>query len=407
MQQQQQQERACIVGVSRTPFGSFGGVLSKLSAPKLGSAAIKGALQRAGVKPDEVNEVFMGQVVSAGAGQAPARQASLGAGIPIDVPCTTVNKVCSSGMKAIMFGAQSIKLGENDVVVCGGFESMSNVPFYSPSTRFGSKFGDASLIDGLARDGLRDAYTNEAMGCAGSLCAASAQISRQEQDEYAAASYARARKATIDGVFKNEITPLEIPGKRGKTTLVSEDEEPMLREITYETLSKLPPAFEPHAKSVTAGNSSVLSDGAAAVVLASESYARKHGLPILAYIDSYADAANPPEEFTTAPTKAAHKALARAGTSVEKMDLFEFNEAFSVVALVNARNLGIPADKINVHGGAVSIGHPLGASGARIVMTLITALERYGKERGCAAICNGGGGASAMVISRPTKRAAL
>lgn len=410
-------ERVCIVGYSRTPFGSFGGVLSKLSGPQLGSAAIKGALERSGVKGDEVDEVFMGQVVSAGAGQAPARQAALGAGLPIEVPCTTVNKVCSSGMKAIMLGGQSIKLGENNVVVCGGFESMTNAPFYSKSTRFGNKFGDTTLIDGLAHDGLRDPYTNEAMGCSGTLCAATYDISREDQDRYAASSYARSRQATLNGVFKNEISPIQVPGKRGQSMVVEHDEEPMLREITYETLAKLPPAFglttsgkkdeklsnSPHIKSVTAGNSSVVSDGAAAVVLVSESYARKRGLKVLAYIDAFADAANAPEQFTTAPTKAAQKALARANARVEDIDLWEFNEAFAVVALVNAKNLGVDLTKVNVNGGALSIGHPLGASGARIIMTLITALEQHNKQRGCAGICNGGGGASSMVISLPAR----
>jgi len=411
----EKRRRVCIVGAARTPQGSFGGCLASLSASKLGSIAIRGALERSGVAAESVEEVFLGNVVQANQGQHPARQSSLGAGIPVDVPCTTVNKMCASGAKAVMFGCMSIASGDSDVIVAGGFESMSNAPFYSAHTRFGHRFGDVALVDGLQRDGLSCAYSEEAMGCSAALCSVEQNISREKQDHFAALSYARSVENTRNGALSREIVPVEVKGKRGRVDVVEHDEEPMLREVTYETLSKLPPAFKmpksahaspekmnsQHKDAVTAGNSSVISDGASAIVLVSETFAKKHSLKILAFIDSWADSGNDPEHFTTSPAKAAHKALKKAGKSVHDIDLFEINEAFAVVTLANMKILGLTEDRVNVLGGAVSCGHAIGNSGCRILVTLLTALELQGKISGCATICNGGGGASSLILTRP------
>lgn len=386
-----------IISAVRTPIGSFGGVFSSLSATQLGSEAIKGALHKANVEAKEVQEVFMGNVVSANLGQAPARQASLGAGIGFNVPCTTVNKVCASGMKSIMFGAQSIMLGHNDVVVAGGMESMSNIPFYLEKARWGYKFGSGELIDGLQRDGLTDVYDQKAMGVAADNTANVKKISREEQDEFAIESYKRSAKATESGAFKEEIVPVSVPQRKGEDKVIEEDEE--FKKVMFEKIPSLRPVFSKEG-TVTAANASTINDGASALILMSKEKAEELGVTPVAKILSFADAAQEPIWFTTSPTIAAPKALERAGIKKEDVDFFEVNEAFSVVALAFNKELGLSSDKVNVFGGAVSLGHPLGTSGARIITTLNNVLRQKGGKIGCAAICNGGGGASAMVIER-------
>ena len=393
----------CIISYARTPIGSFGGKLSKFSATQLGTFAIRGALQRSQIKPSEIDEVYLGNVLSGNLGQAPARQAALGAGIPVSVPCTTINKVCSSGMKAVAIGAAQIQLGISHCIVVGGMESMSNVPFYSSSTRFGNKLGNVSLIDGLSKDGLEDAYSKDKMGNCAELCATKLQYSRQDQDTYTAQSYARSIQANETGKFTNEIIEIEIKGKHGKpSTFMTTDEECTSRPLTLAALSKMRTAgFTPPVgttATVTAGSSSTISDGAAALILCSGEYVRKNNIAVLAVIRSWGDAAKEPEWFTTAPSDAIPIALERAQITMQDVDYFEINEAFSVVALANKDILGIDNDRLNVYGGAVSLGHPLGCSGARILCTLLSALRNEKGRFGCAGICNGGGGASAMVL---------
>jgi acetyl-CoA C-acetyltransferase len=388
-------KKTYIVSAVRTPLGSFGSMLAGFSAVDLGAIAIKGAMEKAGVSGDQIDEVFFGNVVQANLGQAPARQAALAAGIKNTTPCTTVNKVCSSGMKSIMFGAQSIQLGLTDIVVTGGMESMSNTPYYVPRARWGYKYGNGQLIDGLEHDGLLDAYGKQAMGIYADQTATTHGISREEQDAFAIQSYKRAAAATESGAFKNEIVPVEIPQRKKDPILMTEDEE--FRRVKFEKIPALRAAFTKDG-TVTAANASTINDGAAALVLASEKAVEKYGLKPIGEILSYADAAQEPAWFTTAPSKAAPIALERAGLTIEQTDLFEVNEAFAVVTLAFNKLLNVPADKVNVHGGAVSLGHPLGASGARIVTTLLHALLTHGKKTGCATLCNGGGGASAMVI---------
>lgn len=385
-----------IISAVRTPIGSFGGVLSGLTAIDLGGAAIRGALQHANVSPELVQEVYMGNVVSANVGQAPAKQAALKAGIPANVPCTTINKVCASGTKAIMLAAQSIQLGLAEVIVAGGMESMSNVPYYVPKARFGYKYGNAEFVDGLARDGLVDAYDQCAMGVFADATATKYNISRQAQDAYAIQSYRRAEAATQTGQFKAEIVSVDVPGRKGIVT-VQEDEE--FKSVIYEKIPTLKPAFTKDG-TVTAANSSSINDGASALVMMSRRKADELGLKPLARILGYADAEQEPQWFTTAPTKAVPKALERAGLTANDIDYFEVNEAFAVVPLAFSEVLGIPQEKLNVYGGAVSIGHPLGASGARIVTTLTNVLHQRGGRYGAVGICNGGGGASALVIER-------
>lgn len=385
-----------IVSAVRTPIGSFLGSLSTVPAPKLGSIAIKGALDKIKLKPELVDEVLMGNVVQAGTGQAPARQAALGAGIPTNVPCTTVNKVCASGMKAVMQGAQAIALGDADIIVAGGMENMSLIPHYL-HLRNGQKFGPAQMIDGMQKDGLVDAYDHNAMGVAADHCAKEHNFSREEQDNFAIQSYTRSAKAWEEGKFNDEIVPVEVPQRRGEPVIVKEDEE--YRNVKMEKVPSLRPAFSKDG-TVTAANASTINDGAAALVLMSREKAEELGLEVLASIKSYADAATEPIWFTTAPSKALPKAVAKAGISLENVDYFEFNEAFSVVGLVNTKILGLDAEKINVNGGAVSLGHPLGCSGARIIVTLLNVLKQNDGKIGAAAICNGGGGASAMILER-------
>jgi acetyl-CoA C-acetyltransferase len=386
-----------ILSAVRTPLGSLGGKLSGLTAIELGSIAIKGALQKAGINPEEVNEVLMGNVLSANLGQAPARQASIGAGIGYQVPCTTINKVCASGMKAVMLAAQSIQLGINDVVVAGGMESMSNVPYYIPKARFGYKFGNAELVDGLAKDGLFEAYNKFPMGNCADHTAREMNISREEQDAYAIQSYQRSAEAWANGYFQNEIIPVEIQGKKGETIRIEEDEE--FRQVMFDKIPSLRPVFEKDG-TVTAANASTMNDGAAALILVSKEKAEKLGLKPLAKIRGYADAATDPLWFTTAPSLAIPKAIQNAGLTESEIDYYEINEAFSAVALANQKLLNLSNDKLNVFGGAVSLGHPLGASGARIIATLNSVLGQKSGKIGVAAICNGGGGASAIVIEK-------
>lgn len=386
-----------IVSAVRTPLGSFGGALAKISAIQLGSTAIAGALEKAGVEASQVEEVFMGNVCSANLGQAPARQAALGAGIGNNVPCTTINKVCSSGMKSIMFGAQSIMLGQNDVVVAGGMESMSNIPYYLPTARWGSKYGHSQMVDGLAKDGLIDAYGNMAMGVCADNTATKYGISREEQDEYAIRSYKLAAEATEKGWFKEEIVPVSVPQRKGDPIQVTEDEE--YKRVKFDKIPSLRPAFNKDG-TVTAANASTINDGASALVLVSKEKAEALGLKPIAKIVAFADAAHEPEWFTTAPTLAAPKALKRAGLEMKDIDYLEVNEAFAVVPMAFMRELDVEEDKVNVYGGAVSIGHPLGASGARIVTTLNNVLHQKGGKYGMATLCNGGGGASAIIIER-------
>ncbi len=386
-----------IVSAVRTPLGSFGGKFSGLTAIELGSIAIKGALNKAGVKAEEVQEVFMGNVISANLGQAPARQASIGAGVGYNVPCTTINKVCASGMKAVMFGAQSIMLGINDVVVAGGMESMSNVPFYVPKARFGYKYGNAELVDGLVKDGLFEAYYKFPMGNCADNTAREMKISREEQDAYAIQSYQRSAESWAKGYFKDEVIPVELQGRKGETILIDEDEE--FKQVMFDKIPSLKPVFEKDG-TVTAANASTMNDGASALVLMSKEKMEELGLKPLAKIRGFADAATDPLWFTTAPALAIPKAIKHAGLTEADVDYYEINEAFAAVALANQRQLHLDNDKLNVFGGAVSLGHPLGASGARIITTLNSVLHQKSGKIGVAAICNGGGGASAMVIEK-------
>lgn len=384
-----------IASVARTPIGAFGGALSSLTVTQLGSTVLKAAIERAGIKPEDVQEVFMGNVLTANAGQAPARQAALGAGIPNTVPCTTVNKVCASGMKSIMLGAQSVMLGDNDIVAVGGMESMSNTPYYLDKGRWGQRLGHGQVIDGIIRDGLWDPYKDFHMGNAGELCAKECGYTREDQDEYAIESYKRAEKATENGWFKDEIVSVEISQRKGDPVVVDTDEEP--GKVHYDKIPALRPAFQKDG-TITAANASKINDGAAALILVSEERLKAMGLTPIAKIRSFADAAQAPEWFTTTPAKAMPKALHKAGIESDQVDAWEINEAFSVVSLVNRDELKIPGDKLNVFGGAVSMGHPIGCSGARIIVTLTSVLKQNGGKIGCAGICNGGGGASAMVI---------
>lgn len=386
-----------IVSAVRTPMGSWGGSLKGFTAPQLGSIAIKGALERAGVDAKEVNEVLMGCVMQANLGQAPARQAAIFAGIPDTVPCTTVNKVCASGMKSVMQGAQAIMLGDADVVVAGGMESMSNVPFYNANLRWGSKYGNVTLIDGLAKDGLTDVYNNYAMGNAAELCAKECNISREAQDEFAIESYKRSQASVEGGKFDNEIVPVEVPQRKGDPIMFNKDEEPY--NVKFEKIPALRSAFIKDG-SVTAANASTMNDGAAALVLMSKEKADALGIKPIAKIKSYADAAQAPEWFTTTPAKAVPRAVEKAGLKMEDINYFELNEAFSVVGLANIEKMNLKPVQVNVNGGAVSLGHPLGASGARILVTLINVLQQNNAQYGAAGICNGGGGASAMVIEK-------
>tara|TARA_R110002020_G_scaffold449572_1_gene662894 strand:+ start:12128 stop:13309 length:1182 start_codon:yes stop_codon:yes gene_type:complete len=385
-----------IVSAARTPIGSFMGSLSSVSATQLGTAAIKAVLAKIKLDPALVTEVYMGNVVQAGVGQAPARQAALGAGIPDTVPCTTVNKVCASGMKAVMMATQSILLGDNDIVIAGGMENMSQIPHYV-HMRNGVKFGPSTLIDGMQKDGLVDAYDGNAMGVCADACAKEYNFTREEQDAFAVKSYERSAAAWADGRFDDEVIPVEVPQRRGEPVLVKEDEE--FKNVRMEKIFSLRPAFSKDG-TVTAANASTINDGAGAVVLMSKDKADELGLTPLCTIKSYADAAQEPEWFTTAPSKALPKALDKAGLKLENIDFFEFNEAFSVVGLANMKILGLTDENVNVNGGAVSLGHPLGCSGVRILITLINVLKQKNAKLGAAAICNGGGGASAMIIER-------
>lgn len=384
-----------IVSAVRTPMGSFGGSLAGISATKLGAVAIKGALDKIKLDGNLVDEVLMGSVMQANLGQAPARQAAKFAGLPDKVVCTTVNKVCASGMKAIMQGAQSIMLGDADIVVAGGMENMSQVPFYSENMRWGNKYGNVTMIDGLAKDGLTDVYHNYAMGCAADLCAKEKGFSREEQDKFAIESYKRSAAAWQAGKFNDEIVPVEIPQRKGDPIVFKEDEE--YKNVRFDKIPELKGAFTKEG-TVTAANASTMNDGAAALVLMSKEKADALGLKPLAKIRSYADAEQAPEWFTTTPSLAAPKAVKKAGLELKDVDYWELNEAFSVVGLANVKEMGLNPSKVNVNGGAVSLGHPLGCSGARIVVTLINVLKQNKAKIGAAGICNGGGGASAIVI---------
>lgn len=385
-----------IVSAARTPIGSFLGSLSSVPAIKLGATAIKGALEKINLKPELVEEVLMGQVVQANCGQAPARQAALGAGIPDTVPCTTINKVCSSGMKAVMQAAQSIALGDANVIVAGGMESMSQIPHYL-HLRKGQKFGPSTMVDGMQKDGLVDAYNKEAMGTCADLCGTKHNISREDQDEYAIQSYKRSAEAWAKGKFDEEVVPVEVPQRRGEPIIFKEDEE--FKNIKFEKVAGLRPAFSKDG-TATAANSSTINDGAGAVVLMSKTKAEELKLTPLATIRSYADAAQKPEDFTTSPAKALPLALKKGKLDIKDIEYFEFNEAFSVVGLANMKILGLSDENVNVNGGAVSLGHPLGCSGVRIIITLLHILKQNNAKLGAAAICNGGGGASAMVFER-------
>ena len=384
-----------IVSAVRTPIGSFGGCLSSVSATKLGAAAIKGALEKANIKNTLVDEIFMGNVLQANLGQAPARQAAIFAGIPENVPCTTINKVCASGMKSIMMGAQTIMCGDNDIVITGGMENMSNVPHYLAQARTGQKLGDMKLIDGMVKDGLTDVYDKAHMGVCAETCAKDMKFSREEQDTFAIESYKRSAKSWKTGKFADEVIPVEIPQRRGDTLIISEDEE--YKNVKMEKIPNLRPVFDKDG-TITAANASTLNDGASALVLMSADKAAALNITPIAKIKSYADAAQEPEWFTTAPSKALPIAIEKAGLTNNDIDYYELNEAFSVVGLANIKILGLNANKVNIHGGAVSLGHPLGSSGARIIVTLINVLKQNNGKIGAAGICNGGGGASAMVI---------
>ena len=389
-------KKVVIVSAARTPIGSFMGALSTVPAPKLGASSIKGALEKINLDPNKVEEVFMGNVVQAGVGQAPARQAALFAGLSNEVPCTTVNKVCASGMKAIMQGAQAIANGDADVIVAGGMENMSMIPHYT-HLRNGVKFGGTSFVDGMQKDGLSDAYENQAMGVYADATATEYNITREQQDEFAINSYKKSAAAWDAGRFDAEVVPVAVPQRKGDPIMVTKDEE--YSNVKLEKIPALNPAFTKDG-TVTAANASTINDGAAAVVLMSEEKAQELGLKPLAYIKGFADAAQEPKWFTTAPAKALPKALDKAGVSISDVDFFEFNEAFSVVGIANANILKLDAAKINVNGGAVALGHPLGCSGARVVVTLLNVLEQNNGKIGAAAICNGGGGASAIVIEK-------
>ncbi|HLT42375.1 MAG TPA: acetyl-CoA C-acyltransferase [Sphingobacteriaceae bacterium] len=385
-----------IVSAVRTPIGSFGGSLSSLSATQLAAKAIEGAINRVSLDKSLVEEVYLGNVLSANLGQAPATQAAKYAGLP-DIPATTINKVCASGMKAFMLGSQSIALGINDIVVVAGTESMSNVPYYLDKARTGYRLGNGEIIDGLVKDGLWDVYNDYHMGSAAELCASECNISREEQDAYAAESYKRAQKATNEGKFKSEIIPIEINDKKGNVTVISEDEE--INTVNFDKIPGLRTVFKKEG-TVTAANASTLNDGAAALILMSKKKADKLGIKPLAKIIGFADAQQAPEWFTTAPSKAIPKALASAGVSTEDVDYYEINEAFSVVSIANNQELKLNPENVNVNGGAVAMGHPLGASGARIIVTLLSVLDQNNGRIGVAGICNGGGGASAVVIEK-------
>lgn len=389
-------KKVVIVSAARTPIGSFLGSLSTVPAPKLGAVAIKGALDKIKLDPSLVEEVLMGNVVQAGEGQAPARQAAIYAGIPNTVPCTTINKVCASGMKAVMQAVQTIALGDASIVVAGGMENMSQIPHYV-HMRNGVKFGPGKMEDGLQKDGLVDAYDQNAMGVCADACATEYNFTREDQDAFAIQSYQRATKAWEEGKFANEVVPVEVPQRRGDAIIVKEDEE--FKNVKLDKIPSLRAAFSKDG-TVTAANASTINDGAGAVVLMSEEKAKELGLTPLATIVSYADAAQEPKWFTTAPAKALPKALAKANLELGDIDFFEFNEAFSVVGLANMKILGLTDTNVNVNGGAVSLGHPLGCSGVRILITLLNVLEQNNAKRGAAAICNGGGGASAIVIER-------
>ena len=389
-------KKVVIVSAVRTPIGSFMGGLSTVTASQLGAIAIQGALAKINLEPKHVDEVLMGNVVQAGVGQAPARQAAILAGLPNTVPCTTVNKVCASGMKAVMQGAQAIQCGDAHVVIAGGMENMSLIPHYV-HLRNGYKFGPATMVDGMQKDGLIDAYDNNAMGVSADLCATEYNISREEQDAFAIQSYERSAKAWSEGKFDAEVVPVAVPQRRGEPIIISKDEE--FTNVKLDKIPSLNPAFTKEG-TVTAANASTINDGAAALILMSEEKALSLGLKPLAYIKSYADAAHEPKWFTTAPAKALPKALDKAGVSIDDIDYFEFNEAFSVVGLANAKILGLDTSKMNINGGAVSLGHPLGCSGARIIVTLLNVLQQNNAKFGAAAICNGGGGASAIVIEK-------
>jgi acetyl-CoA C-acetyltransferase len=386
-----------IISAVRTPMGSFGGGLKDFSATKLGAIAIKAALEKAGLQPNQVQDVLMGCVIQANLGQAPARQAAKYAGLPDEVNCTTINKVCASGMKAISQAAQSIALGDADIVVAGGMESMSNVPFYVDQMRWGNKYGNSSLIDGLAKDGLTDVYNGQAMGNAAELCARECGISRNDQDTFAIESYKRSQTAWAEGKFTDEVVPVEIPQRKGDPIKFYKDEEPF--NVKFDKIPELKPAFQKDG-TVTAANASTMNDGAAALVLMSKEKAEELGLKPIAKIISYADAEQAPEWFTTTPALAVPKAVAKAGLKMSDIDYWELNEAFAVVGIENSKRMKLDATKVNVHGGAVALGHPLGASGARIIVTLINVLKQNNGKYGAAGICNGGGGASAMVIER-------
>ena len=390
-------KKVFIASAVRTPLGSFGGALSSLSATQLGSAAIIGALEKAGISAEHIDEVYMGNVCQANVGQAPARQAALGASIPNTVPCTTVNKVCASGMKSIMFAAQQIMLGQGDLIIAGGMESMSNIPFYLDKARWGYKFGEGKLIDGLQKDGLVDAYDKVAMGVSADATAEKYGISREDQDRFAIQSYERSAAATAAGLFKDEIVPVSIPQRKGEPLIVSEDEE--FKKVKFEKIVGLRAAFTKEG-TATAANSSTINDGASALVIASEEAILKYGLKPIARIVSFADAAHEPQWFTTAPTLAAPLAIKRAGLEKSEIDYYEVNEAFSVVTMAFNKELNISENIVNVNGGAVSLGHPLGASGARITTTLTHVLQQKDGKYGCATLCNGGGGASAIVVEK-------
>ncbi|MDA9215875.1 acetyl-CoA C-acyltransferase [Flavobacteriaceae bacterium] len=389
-------KKVVIVSAVRTPIGSFMGGLSSLTASQLGSFAIKGALDRINLDPNQVDEVYMGNVVQAGVGQAPARQAALGAGIPDTVPCTTVNKVCASGMKAVINAAQAIALGDASVVIAGGMESMSNIPHYM-HMRKGVKFGPAAMEDGMQKDGLVDPFDKNAMGVLADNCATKYSFSREDQDAFAIESYRRSAKAWSEGKFSNEVIPVAVPQRRGDALIITEDEE--FKNVKIDKIPALRAAFSKEG-TVTAANASTINDGAGALILMSEEKANELGLTILATIKGYADAAHEPQWFTTAPSKALPKALAKAGVTQDQIEYFELNEAFAVVGLANMKILGLDSSTVNVNGGAVSLGHPLGVSGVRILITLLNVLQQNDAKLGAAAICNGGGGASAMVIER-------
>jgi len=388
-------QNVVIVEAKRTPIGSFGGSLSSFTAPQLGAAAIIEVIKRSGISSDDVQEVAFGNVLTAGIGQAPARQTAIKAGLSKKTPCTTVNKVCASGMKAIMIAADQITLGQNDIMIAGGMESMSNTPYYLPKHRFGSKLGNAEAVDGLIKDGLWDVYNDYHMGNAAELCSKECNISREQQDEFAITSYKRAIEAHEKGYFKDEIIKMKVHGRKGEVTEVEIDEE--LKKVNFEKIPQLRPVFDKEG-TVTAANASSINDGAAALLLMSEEKANDLGLSPIAKIRSHGSAAKAPEWFTTAPADAIPVALKRAGVSKSDIDLWEINEAFSVVSLANNDILELNPEKVNINGGAVSIGHPIGCSGARIVVTLLHALKRTGGSLGCAGICNGGGGASALVV---------